>query len=150
MREDTGAVGGFFEDLPVLALVLAGVLSVASTACWCADQISAHGDSDELSREADRALRAAVRCLLQQTSLPTLESVRSSNLTGVGSEIADGWGWMVSVWVLHPYVQEVLTLGQVDGEPIILCSAQGFLNALSDDGSVVILEVRAVVWPRGP
>lgn len=146
MRQDTSAVGGFFEDLPVLAFVLAGVLSVASTACWSAEELAGGDVLDDLSREAGRALKAAVGSLQPHPCFPTLESVRVANLSGISQVLGDEYGWMASVWSLHPEVRQILVSGQLGSDPMFARSAESLINAICDDGTIAILEVRVVVW----
>lgn len=147
MNEDTDAVGGFFEDLPVLAFVLAGVMSVASTASWSAEQLSEDRVSEDLLREAERVLDAALDAFGPLTSSSTVEHLRQANLSGLAGAVSPGIGWTLSVWVIHPSVEELVSVGQLEGGLSTVRSAKALVNAISDDGAVYVLEVRAVVWP---
>jgi len=146
MRADVDAVGGFFEDLPVLAFVLAGVMSVAGTASWVSGTLSESDGYDALDRSASR-LACSIAFGLQDTGgLPTVESVVGANLSEAMSVLPDGFGFLVSVWSIHPEDGCLLTVSDGAGEPGSARSATALLNVLCDDGIVGILEVRVLVW----
>jgi len=145
MKNDTDAVGGFFEDLPVLVFVLAGVMSVAGTACWTGDLLS-EDDSERLARDASRLVTTAVDALVGQGGLVSVEAVRSANLSGPLSSVIDAPRYIVSVWCVHPQLEPLLVVGESEGDPATACSESMYMNALCEDGVIGILEVRALVW----
>lgn len=146
MRGDTEAVGGFFEDLPVLAFVLAGVLSVAGTASWTSVMLADDERCEALELAASQLLVRVVSEIRGGDVLPTTEAVKRANLSSPMSELPDGVVSLVSVWCVHPVNECLLTVSRCDGEPTIACSESVFINALCDGGMIGILEVRVLVW----
>jgi hypothetical protein len=150
MREDIDGVGGFFEDLPVLAFVLAGVLSVAGTACWTAERLSEGDAFERLEACADLLVAEVVTELTQSGPTPSTESVRRANLSVPFGHMAEGTACVVSVWCIHPSVELLLVASAAGGEPCGACSVRALMNALCEDGAVGVLEVRALVWEAQP
>jgi len=146
MRGDQEAVGGFFEDLPVLAFVLAGVMSVAGTACWTSGQLSGTDDSDALGLSATRLAADVVMGLGGSGVLPSIEAVRSANLSVQLASLPEGLACLVSVWCIHPDVELLLVVGDDDSDPEVASSERVLVNASCDGGFVGILEVRVLVW----
>lgn len=150
MRWDTGAIGGFFEDLPVLAFVLAGTLSVACTASWASGFMSEEERLEALERAASD-LVTSVRLELQELgSVPTAESVRQANLSGSIETLPEGTQCLVSLWCVHPMNECLLTEASGACEPEVACSDSAFMNMLCDQGFVGVLEVRVLVWEAPP
>ncbi len=146
MRGDVDAVGGFFEDLPVLAFVLAGVMSVAGTASW-ASGIMSESDRDEALERSASLLACSVVIELQDAGdVPTAEAVMRANLSEVLDSLPDGLGCLVSVWCVHPEDGLLLTVSRGAGEHVLACSAKVLMNAICGGGAVGILEVRVLVW----
>ena len=146
MRRDTEAVGGFFEDLPVLAFVLAGVLSVAGTACWTGEQARENGLEESLERSADLLVTSVVQSLTGTSVTPSLDSIRCAELSEAFCCL-DRWeAALVSVWCVHPAPEPLLVLSTADGEPGLASYQRAFLNALCPGGTVGIVEVRVLVW----
>ncbi len=146
MRSDTEAVGGFFEDLPVLAFVLAGVLSVAGTASWTSVMLADDERCEALELAASQLLVKVVSEICGADVLPTTESVRRANLSSPMDELPDGVVGLVSVWCVHPVNECLLMVSLCEGEPTIACSEGALIDALCDGGMVGILEVRVLVW----
>lgn len=146
MRSDTDAVGGFFEDLPVLAFVLAGVLSVAGTASWASEQLSEEGRYEALERSASQLVTGVVLELQKTDGMPTIEAVRCADLSGPMDKLPDGVASLVSIWCVHPENECLLTVPSCESEPQVARSGSTLLNALCDGGAIGILEVRVLVW----
>lgn len=146
MRGDTEAVGGFFEDLPVLAFVLAGVLSVAGTASWASGMMSEGDLCEELERSASQLVAAVVAELRGVDTLPTVEAVRHADISGLMRTLPEGAEGLVSVWSAHPVNERILVVGSCEGEPLLARSESMLMNAVFDGGAVGILEVRVLVW----
>jgi hypothetical protein len=150
MREDIDGVGGFFEDLPVLAFVLAGVLSVAGTACWTAESRSAGDALEGLEACADLLVADVVAELTRSSPTPSTESIRRTNLSVPFGHMAEGTAGVVSVWCVHPGSEPLLVASTGDSEPCDACSDRALMNALREDGTVCVVEVRALVWEALP
>jgi hypothetical protein len=146
MRGDTDGVGGFFEDLPVLAFVLAGVVSVAGTACWAAEIISEFDASERLEAGADLLVAEVMMELTRSGPTPPTESIRRADLSVPFGHMAEGTAGAVSIWCVHPSTEPLLVAWTAEGEPCDACSARAFMNALLEDGAVCVVEVRALVW----
>lgn len=146
MRRDTDGVGGFFEDLPVLAFVLAGVLSVAGTASWTGEALS-DGEVREGLESAARHLAASVAIELAGAgALPSTDSVRGANLSGPLDGLPEDTCALVSVWCLHPDPEPLIVAATAEGDPPEAFSARALLNVLCEGGVVGIAEVRVLVW----
>ncbi|MGD9962435.1 MAG: hypothetical protein AB7S97_00825 [Thermoplasmata archaeon] len=140
------AVGGFFEDLPVLAFVLAGVLSVAGTASWASGMLSEDEWCEELERSASQLVAAVVAELRGVDILPTVEAVRQADVSSLMRALPEGTHGLVSVWSVHPVTERLLMVGSCEGEPLLARSESMLMNAVFDGGAVGILEVRVLVW----
>ena len=149
MRRDTEGVGGFFEDLPVLAFVLAGVLSVAGTAAWTGEALS-DGEGRETLESAAPLLAASVAMELTPAGAPpSTDSVRGAHLTGPTRGLAEGTCAIVSVWCLHPASELLIVVVTAEGDPSEAFSARELLNVLCEGGVVGIAEVTVLVWEAG-
>ena len=146
MRRDTEAVGGFFEDLPVLAFVLAGVLSVAGTACWTGEQARESGLEVSLERSADLLITSVVLSLTGTSATPSMDSIRCAELSEAFCCLDQWEAALVSVWCVHPASEPLLVVSTTDGEPGLASHQRVFLNALFPGGTVGIVEVRVLVW----
>ncbi|GEM_PF-2173050 len=146
MRGNQDAVGGFFEDLPVLAFVLAGVMSVAGTACWTSGQLSETDDSDALGQSAARLVADVVVDLRGDGALPSVEAVRSANLSLRLAGLPEGLACLISVWCIHPDLESLLVVGEADSDLEVARSERALMNASCEGGVVGILEVRVLVW----
>lgn len=146
MTGDDAAVGGFFEDLPVLAFVLAGVLSVSGTAVWANDVMSDSSEQEAIDRLASLLVSEVTRELSGVDGLPTVKGVQCANLSETIGLVAEGASYLVSVWCLHPEMECLLRFERYDGEPRVVGAAHSLLNAIREEGIVEILEVRGLVW----
>lgn len=149
MRRDTDAVGGFFEDLPVMAFVLAGVLSVAGTASWTAGRLADIEGDKELAAQASRVVTSLVAELGAAPYPPSSEGLGAVNISAYADSVPPGYGCMVSIWCVHPEVLQLPLAATGEVGPGESCAYRSFVNVACDDGSIGILEVRAVVWEAG-
>lgn len=150
MRSDESGVAGFFEDLPVLAFVLCGVMLLVSSGIWTSVHLAEQREDEQLKRLAERAIDAIVGTIAPAEmgfGLPTLQAIERSNL----SEHVQGL-----LRAVH-YLVNVSTRGATSGWSILLsdgrlgevshtASASALLNVRDDTGLIVILEVRLIVW----
>lgn len=146
MRFDNVAVGGFFEDLPVLAFVLAGVLSVSGTAVWTSGELAEAGQITSLERHATNLVSAAVSVLRGLGTAPDLETVACVNLSGLLDGLTEDLGCIIAVWCVHPFRELVLSCGDIGTSPASVGSDSSYMNVLCGGGVVGVLEVRALVW----
>jgi hypothetical protein len=147
MRNDESGVGGFFEDLPVLVFVLAGVLCIMSTACWSTAQSSVDGVIDTMQRRAAEVMDSLFMKVTRHTSVPSVNQIRSINLSGLVAPTDDGFLLHVSIWIIHPDLDRLASAGSWEpNEMRESVSSRRLLNALDESGRVVIGEARVVVW----
>lgn len=148
MRDDRRGVGGFLEDVPVLVFVLAGVVALIGTSVWAA------GVRSDLVREAE--LESLADELVDQTlwdlfdgvdSCVSVDRVERLDLSHLSGRVPDGTGWLVSVNVVHPWVEQlVFAQGGHQEEVAYVCCGWKFINApYGADGSAVV-KVTALVW----
>lgn len=148
MRIDTLGVAGFFEDLPVLLLVLAGVSSVALTGAWCAEQHVESAREEGLSATAEAIVRSTLFAASDGGSSPlsvdALFALDPEDLTDAGSACA---GWVVVIEVVHPmYWRHELPSGTPSPCTTDLGWASELVNAAYEGDLVAIVEVTGVAW----
>lgn len=146
MKADEQAVAGFFEDLPVLALILAGVALLLATGAAVAgrlDAARAHDDLEALAHEFLLGIIVQVGNPENPHILPMLDRVLAVDIRDAPGGLS---GYMMSMTLRHPSVQLLRT--EATGVPpsSITGYDSALLNAVDDRGFVVILEVRVVVW----
>lgn len=150
MRSDESGVAGFFEDLPVLAFVLCGVMLLVSSGIWASARIAEQREDELLKRLAERAADAIVETIAPAATdfeLPTLQSIDRSNLSEYIQSVlqtvhflvnlstegtASGWSMLIS--------------DSYGGEVSHTASASRLLNVRDGFGLIVVLEVRLIVW----
>jgi hypothetical protein len=149
VRFDERGVGGFFEDLPVLIFVLAGVSLLIVSGVRIS---SLRGDLEE-----DSALRYAAGMLVQRIAAavgesglgsPTVESFNGTRIAILANETVARFSYSVSIVMRYPEVEWILVCkGEHSVQtPSRAASDSMFLNAIDENGRSVIVEVTAVVW----
>lgn len=146
VRSDTDAVGGFFEDLLVLAFILAGVLSVSGTAAWVSESIDETARSRNLEEVACSLVSGAVLVLRTPSELPSTEHVVNSDLSGLVDRFVGRLSCLVTLWCVHPYKELLLIMERGSGAPTAASSDRAYMNVLCAGGLIGVLEVRAFVW----
>lgn len=146
MKRDIDAIGGFFEDLPVMAFVLAGALSVAGVACWTSERLAEDADIGMLERSASLMVDSIMVELGWPGDIPSAEGIRSANLSESLTCLENGLASLVSIWCVHPRIEPLLVMGEFDGYPATASSDGMRMNVLCVDGIVGIMEVRVLVW----
>ncbi len=150
MLRGEDAVGGFFEDLPVLALVLLGVFLLVSTSALASQESSRRRELERLesiTEDITEAIIGHFACGDEAGHLSTVSAMREVNLRALADAIADCTGYCASVVLLHPRTEWLssTTTGDVLAAQQVAYAA-GFLNAVLDDGSVAVVEVRVLAW----
>ena len=148
MRFDGKAVGGFFEDLPVLAIILTGTALLLSANAFIVGQ---RCDADTV-----RALEAAAESLadgvlLELTdrdamSVP-IERLKALEASSVDSFVEGCYGWAVAITLLHPWQETIVTV-RSDGAARVEDAgwhSQLFNVAIGITG-VAVAELVAVVY----
>lgn len=150
MLRGEDAVGGFFEDLPVLALVLLGVFLLVSTSALVSQELSGRRESERLGSVAEDILNAIMVHLTSGDltgHMPTVPAMRQIDLRALADPVANCAGYCASIVSIHPRTE---WLSSATAGDILVAQhvayAGGFLNALLEDGSVAILEVKVLAW----
>jgi hypothetical protein len=146
MRSDTDAIGGFFEDLPVLAFVLAGVLSVSGTATWVGWSMEDAARERSLEDVASSLVSAVVLSLRVNSDVPTVEHIAGSNLSAPIERLGTDMGYVITVWCVHPYRELLLSAEHGWSGPSTSGFHREFMNVACPGGLVGVVEVRALVW----
>ena len=149
MRVDRAAVAGFFEDLPVLLFVLAGVMTLVVSSTFAAERFDAQKRQKELDESAQDIADAIVRCIelsAGSNGLPLVSAVSSMNISNKVAQTG-GCDFAASVFIVHPLVKLVIYYStDPDALPKLTGSSLRFMNAIDDQGEIIIVEVRTVVW----
>jgi len=148
MRIDDSGVGGFFEDLPVMIFVLAGVSSLIMTGAYASEEISRARESEELSFIAVHMVDGLVsHCRPVDGAMPTLGHIRQLNVSEICGSLASGRHFAAAMVMRHPGY-ELLCQGSdsVRGPACDAVSATRLLNALDENGVIAIVEARVVAW----
>jgi len=152
MYDDTAGVAGFFEDIPVLALVLVGVSTLVASGV----HLYALETDERLVQTLHREARELMCRIIREAGapspdmLPFAAALEPTNLSRYAAELPDGLGYSVSVVRLHPNPEWLFS---IRSSSISQAACTGFassrLNAIMSDGLVGVFEVRVIVW-QGP
>ena len=149
VRGDDSAVAGFFEDLPVLMFVLAGVLCLVLTSAWVSKVELQQKREAELERAAeDIAYRLLdfIRGSDPGAPFPMMDSIEGMDVSDAAGPDS-GLGYSVAIVERYPDTSwmRTMTSGLCDGV-MSTGSCCVMFNARDDLGNVVVLEVRVIVW----
>lgn len=149
MKVDRTAVAGFFEDLPVLLFVLAGVTTLVVTSTLAAEKFGEQKRQKELNELARDITDTIVRRVQQSAGLnglPLVSSLINVNLSDEVPQIGH-CDFAASVFIVHPLAKPIVYFSSdPDALPKLTGSSLRLMNAIDDQGEVVILEVRTVAW----
>jgi hypothetical protein len=149
MRDDESAVGGFFEDLPVLVIVLCGVVAIVSASVWSSGQIANEQfvqELDEIARGfADRLVEAALQ--VEGGDYPSVDKLRTLNISRLSIGLPKTIGYAVSIVEVYPSL-EWLRQFVSDEKPISSDAVASIrlMNAVDSLSRIVIVEARVIVW----
>ncbi len=151
MRRDDAAVAGFFEDLPVLLFVLAGVAAIVFSGVFSAAQRADGRLQEDLDAAASHMVEGLVAHLaeldLAGNGAPGEDQVRDIDLRSLAGQLAQGHACTISLVRVHPS-HEVLARWSMMQES--LPKATGYaarvMNAVGESGCFTMLEVRVLVW----
>lgn len=144
------AVGGFFEDLPVLMFVLFGVFLLVSTSLFASGQIAEerrHGWIEGVADDLMAAIMSRVNAADAVGSTVTMASMREMDLGRIASAAVPDVRYCVSLVALHPHTEWLCSA--ISGDPSSATStgiARSLFNALCDDGMIGVVEVTVLVW----
>jgi len=150
MRANRSGVAGFFEDLPVLMFVLSGVVALVLTSVFVSERMSADRLDEQLDAVAKRIVDSVASEMLFSCGpdiLPTVASICASDYSDLVSQLSDGRGFALSVVSLHPSFGCMLNISSDQSSaPRSTGYASELLNALGNNGLIMVLEVRVIVW----
>jgi hypothetical protein len=150
MNASCSGVAGFFEDLPVLIFVLSGVVAMVLTGVFVSERLAAARMDQQLDEVATRIVDSVVAELLFSSgpdTPPTTAFICAFNYSDMACQFSEGRAFSLSVFSLHPSFCQMVNVCSTRGDtPRSSGYASEMLNALSDDGLCMVLEVRAVVW----
>ncbi len=144
------AVGGFFEDLPVLAFVLLGVFALVSAGVVASDRMSEHRRADWLESVADDILKGVLMRLTSADAVGytlTVAGMREMSLEALADGAAGDASYCVGIVVLHPRIEWLCSATKGDLRTATHAGyAESLFNATSDDGSTAIVKVTVLAW----
>lgn len=151
MRADDAAVAGFFEDLPVLLFVLAGVSTLVLSGVMAAERASEKRLHSELDSAAERLLDSILMSLGAGEDIGNawISSVGSVNISRCSAQVLDGEACAVNFVQYWPSLQWLRSEAPSMGIPSTNTGyASRVLNAIEDNGLVGIIEVTVHVWHK--
>ncbi|MGQ9588037.1 MAG: hypothetical protein ACUVT7_06635 [Thermoplasmata archaeon] len=149
MKSDESGVGGFFEDLPVLAFVLAGTAILLMSTTWSCEHLASQHAYDELRKRAVSFVEricAELRGSRENEIVPSLSSIEKLNYSRLAGEELNGRQYALAILQLYPLVRWVVEHSGPEPSRSEVAAATALLNALNEEGVTVIIEVRAIVW----
>ena len=151
MRLDEDGVAGFFEDLPVLIIVLGAVCILVMTATRISAEIISNDAFDRLQTVAESIIdrvRSEATQLAEVRGAPLLSSIVRLNLTDCAEAATlGGHAYKVVIAVLHPGIGSVVASAGRE-LPVSTCSAASstLMNAIDESDRSIVIEARAMVW----
>lgn len=149
MRNDEYAIAGFFEDLPVMLIILAGVATLAISGMTASGRISQQQAQAEIDTLAGRLVDSII---VSMSRGPTIEHVPLSatisvNTSRCAADVLDGESWSVAYIIRYPQVGWLLVEKSSEDKPLKDTGyASRLVNVVVDNGTVGVLEVTAIVW----
>lgn len=143
-------MAGFFEDLPVLMFVLAGVASLVFTGLVSSQSRS----EDRLQLALDAAAQSLADDILGRLSLregspgslPSTSTLEQTDFEGIIAEYSNGYRTSIGLARLYPVYGRFYGTVSADDPPIATGYAVRVMDATDESGLVIILELRVVVW----
>lgn len=147
MWTDRSAVAGFFEDIPVLLIILVGVMSLVLSGVVAAERAQHIENQKQLDLLASRlidsvAINVAPDPAVEHASMVAFASL---NATRCAANVLDDELFGISVIQLYPSMEWIQTRSP-DPQRQDTGYASRLFNARLDDGSIGVLEVVAFVW----
>ncbi len=150
MRLDDRGVAGFFEDLPVLMFILAGVASLVFTGLVSSETRS----EDRLQSELDAAAQSLAdniiarlhQCEGSAGSIPSVRTLKQTDFDDLTADLSRGYRSSIGLVQLIPTCERIYGTVPPDDPPLSTGYAARFMDALNESGLAVILELRVIVW----
>lgn len=149
MADDRG-VAGFFEDLPVLMFVLAGVFIIVAAGVWTSDALASqrfHNKLEGLAEELVNDIIHEVTVRAGANQLPSLDILTSLNLGRVAADSVQSHCYSIAIVERFPTTQWLVNCSKASGsQPFEAAGSALLLNALDSQLRVVVIEVEVLVW----
>ena len=149
MYSDETAIAGFFEDLPVLLIILAGVSLLVLSGVAASERLAEQESQAELKSLAQRFMGSMVASIITDPSIDhaSISSVQSLNISRCASDALDGESWTAAVVLLSPGIVWLQAESSTSSEPTISTGySSTMFNVVMDNGIIGVVEVRAIVW----
>ena len=151
MRFDGKAVGGFFEDLPVLAVILTGTALLLSANAFIVGQRCAVDTVRVLEAAAENLADGVLLELTDGGAMPVpIERLKALEASSADVFVEGCYGWVVAIALLHPWQEAIVNL-RSDGAAQVEDAgwhSQLFNVAIGITG-VAVAELVAVVYTDG-
>jgi len=149
MRAGDSAIAGFFEDLPVLLIILVGVSVLVLSGAAASERLAEAERERDLGQLASRFVASMIVSLERDPSMchTSMALVASLNISRCASEVLDDESWSAAIVLLSPGA-EWLRAESSSGSPPMADSGYSsrLFNAVMDDGLIGVVEVSAHVW----
>ncbi len=150
MMADDRGVAGFFEDLPVLMFVLAGVFIIVAAGVWTSDALASqrfHNKLEGLAEELVNDIIHEVTVRAGANQLPSLDILTSLNLGRVAADSVQSHCYSIAIVERFPTTQWLVNCSKASGsQPFEAAGSALLLNALDSQLRVVVIEVEVLVW----
>jgi hypothetical protein len=144
---DRSAVAGFFEDIPVLLIVLVGVMSLVLSGVVAAGRTQHIENQKQLDLLASRLIDSIAINVAPDPSIEhaSLVAFSSLNFTRCAADVLADESFGISIIQLYP-ATEWIRIRPADPQGQDTGYASRLFNARSDSGTIGVLEVVAIVW----
>jgi hypothetical protein len=150
MMADDRGVAGFFEDLPVLMFVLAGVFIIVAAGVWTSDALASQRFHDKLEGLAEELVNDIIHEVTVRAGanqLPSLDILTSLNLGRVAADSVQSHCYSIAIVERFPTTQWLVNCSKASGsQPFEAAGSALLLNALDSHLRVVVVEVEVLVW----
>ncbi len=149
MRADERGVAGFFEDIPVLIIILAGVSILVSSVVIASERISERRLQSDLDLAAERMLARMMTSLRDaQEGTILISSIGSLNISRCSEGPLAACAFAVSFVRYYPGTEWLRSESSSGTVPAHATGHASRLFNAADDGrgQIVIVEVSVFVW----
>ena len=150
MVADDRGVAGFFEDLPVLMFVLAGVFIIVAAGVWTSDALASqrfHSKLEGLAEELVNDIIHEVTVRAGADRLPSVDILSSLNLGRVAADSVQSHCYSIAIIERYPLTLWLANCTEgFESQPFEAAGSALLLNALDSQLRVVVVEVRVLVW----
>jgi hypothetical protein len=149
VRSDDSAIAGFFEDLPVLLIVLAGVATLVLSGVSASERLSRESAQRALDNTAARFVDSIMLSLSKSLTDQhvSLSAIMSVNVSSCTSGVLCHESYRVAFVELYPEVRWLrVEPNAADLSGTDTGFASHLINTVMNDGAVGVVGVTAFVW----